>query len=64
MDGRQFREEQVRDHELGSIPTVVLTAGGITSPPVPVDEILEKPVSLDGLLHTIERHCAPGHPHH
>jgi CheY-like chemotaxis protein len=61
MDGWSFRNEQLHDPSLASIPVVVLTAhGGPNDPPVPgVDraDVLRKPVGLKRLLEKVEQYC-------
>jgi CheY-like chemotaxis protein len=60
MDGWEFRALQRRDSELSAIPVVVLTAH--TNLPhvmkvLQVAACLEKPVSIDTLLTTVEHFC-------
>ena len=61
MSGREFREAQLRDHSLASIPVVVCSAaldveyyatrlGAIAG--------LTKPIDIDRLLRLIEERCA------
>ena len=61
MDGWSFRNEQLDDPHLRSIPVVVLTAhGGPNDPPVrEVDsaDMLRKPVGLQTLLAKVEQYC-------
>lgn len=54
MDGWQFREEQLRDPALASIPVVALSAhGGIEA--LDAAAHLRKPVELKQLLDTVAR---------
>ena len=59
MDGWRFREEQLREPKVASIPVVVLSAmrNAVGSQGV---EYLEKPVKLQPLLAVVARHCGPG----
>ena len=61
MDGWSFRDAQLDDPDLRSIPVVVLTAhGGPNDPPVrEVDsaDMLRKPVGLQTLLAKVEQYC-------
>ena len=59
MDGWQFRQQQIRDPRLASIPVVVVTAAGsrTTLPPIDAQGWLSKPVDLDRLLQTIAPLC-------
>jgi two-component system, chemotaxis family, chemotaxis protein CheY len=55
MDGWGFREAQLRDERLKSIPVVVLSAVGEIVKPINADHLLRKPVTSETLLATIER---------
>ena len=60
MDGRTFREHQLADPGLASIPVVVLTADAqttdlATSPGV--HAVLSKPVDLEALLRVLDELC-------
>ena len=61
MDGWSFRQEQLDDPSLRSIPVVVLTAhGGPNDPPVrdvEAADMLRKPVGLQTLLQKVEQYC-------
>ena len=61
MDGWSFRNEQLDDPHLRSIPVVVMTAhSGPNDPPVrEVDDadMLRKPVGLQTLLAKVEQYC-------
>ena len=63
MDGWSFRNAQLDDPDLRSIPVVVLTAhGGPSDPPVRgIDnaDVLRKPVGLQTLLAKVEQYCGP-----
>jgi CheY-like chemotaxis protein len=60
MDGRTFRQHQLADPALASIPVVILSADAqatdlATSPGVRA--VLSKPVDLDALLPLLEELC-------
>jgi CheY-like chemotaxis protein len=59
MDGWRFREEQLRDPALASIPVIAMSARGKHAEvkSLHVDDYLEKPFKLPLLLESIE-HCA------
>ena len=60
MSGREFREAQLRDEALGSIPVVLCSAlDGVEHYAVRLGAIagLMKPVDIDQLLHLIDEHC-------
>ena len=61
MDGWSFRNEQLDDPTLRSIPVVVLTAhAGPEDPPVrgvANADMLRKPVGLQALLEKVEQYC-------
>lgn len=62
MDGWGFRAAQKSDQELGSIPVVVLTAHASaqqTAEDMNAAGFLKKPVRLEALLDTVQRHCGP-----
>jgi CheY-like chemotaxis protein len=56
MNGHQFREAQLRNGALASIPTVALTADRnfLQKKPSGFHAILKKPVELDELLNVLE----------
>jgi two-component system chemotaxis response regulator CheY len=59
MNGWEFRDEQLRDGELRSIPVVVLSALGTSIAErerMAPAAVLRKPVSADTLLDTVEQH--------
>jgi CheY-like chemotaxis protein len=59
MDGWQFRDEQLRDERLRSIPVVVLSACGASLADrtlMDPAEVLNTPVAVDALLHAVLRH--------
>lgn len=62
MDGRAFREEQMRDPALRDIPVVVLSAyrdvAG-SAQELAAAGYLEKPLHLRDLLQIIRQHCPP-----
>jgi CheY-like chemotaxis protein len=60
MDGWQFRVEQKKDSNLSNIPVVIISADGRAGQKA--NEIgavgyLLKPVELETLLNTVDRHC-------
>jgi two-component system chemotaxis response regulator CheY len=55
MDGWAFRQAQLSDQTLKDIPVVVLSAVGEIVKPIKADRLLQKPVSAETLLATIER---------
>jgi len=59
MDGYQFRAEQQRDPALRAIPTLIVTAGTVTSrvEALGAEAILRKPVGLRRLVDTIRGFC-------
>lgn len=58
MDGYEFREVQLADPALRSIPVVVLS--GADSPGEVLDSpTIQKPVELDELLAVVRRFCPP-----
>jgi len=59
MDGRQFREEQLKDAALAGIPVVAFSGDGDTRA-FDATAYLSKPVQLTPLIQTIERFCGPG----
>ncbi len=59
MSGWAFREEQLRDPELASLPVVVLTGDGKVAQKAASLEVatyLKKPFELDALLAVVRRH--------
>jgi CheY-like chemotaxis protein len=61
MDGWQFRREQQSDPELRGVPVMVLSADANAekrAEVLGVVDCLRKPVALDALLRSIDRHCA------
>lgn len=56
MDGFRFREEQLRDPAIASVPVVVMTARGALEPgAIDVDHIVAKPIDLGKLLDALGR---------
>ena len=60
MNGWAFREEQVKDARLATIPVVVISADSaaakrVVSPGVVA--VMTKPVEFDQLLHVVGQHC-------
>jgi CheY-like chemotaxis protein len=65
MNGWQFRQKQLAESELASIPVVVLTADAAAPGRAdlgPIDWLL-KPVGLSNLLDTVERYCRVSEAH-
>ena len=60
MNGPDFYREQQNDPELSSIPAVVISAdGNVSAKAKPFGgEYLAKPIRIETVLETIERHCA------
>jgi CheY-like chemotaxis protein len=62
MDGRQFREEQLRRPELAQIPVVVMSADNAVrerSDALRASGHLRKPIDLDTLLEIVRRYVLP-----
>jgi len=60
MDGRAFRQEQLRSPELASIPVVVITAFRDVDPSaleLQATDLLKKPFKLQELVSVTRRHC-------
>lgn len=60
MDGRAFREEQLKDPALSPIPVIVISAfrdTAETAKQLAAAGHLQKPVSLDALLGVVETFC-------
>lgn len=58
MDGRSFREEQLRSSMLAKIPVVLISARGTpTELEDEVDAHLAKPLDLLALMRLIEEYC-------
>lgn len=60
MDGFEFREQQMKIDAIRDIPIVVMTADGDIQPKrSSLDALgfLRKPVDIDNLLTTVEKHC-------
>jgi CheY-like chemotaxis protein len=57
MNGYEFREEQLKDERIASIPTVILSAAGKFEnvEKMRVQECLKKPLELEKLLEVVER---------
>jgi CheY-like chemotaxis protein len=63
MDGKTFREAQLRDSALAAIPVVVMSAyRDVTSTASGVEAAahIRKPVKLAELLRVARQHCGPG----
>lgn len=60
MDGRAFRQEQLRTPEFASIPVVIITAFRDMTPiaqELKAAALLEKPFQLQELVSITRRHC-------
>jgi CheY-like chemotaxis protein len=60
LDGWQFRDQQRQDPALAPIPVVVVSAhGALDEKAAALDAAayLRKPIELDQLLNTVQRHC-------
>ena len=60
MDGREFREQQLRDPVLSTIPVIVISAFrdvAETAQQMKVAAHVKKPVSLRDLVELVERYC-------
>lgn len=65
MDGWRFREEQVKDDALASIPVIVCTADALAEEKaraIGAAGWLRKPLDPERLLKVVEQHCRAGHP--
>lgn len=67
MDGARFRNEQINDPTISTIPVIVLTADGsaITkAAAMSVTMAFTKPLQLDELLESVAKYCPPvtNHP--
>ena len=58
MDGRQFREMQLRDPWLARIPVVVVSALAPSSTDdLHANAVIRKPIDVDALLQVVEANC-------
>lgn len=60
LDGKEFRERQLSDPALASIPVIVLTAyrdAAKNARELQVGDYLSKPLRLPALLDLVQRHC-------
>jgi CheY-like chemotaxis protein len=61
MDGWEFRRRQVGDAALARIPVIVFSAAGRERMrQIDADDYLAKPVDLEELLESVNRHCHHG----
>lgn len=58
MDGWQFLEHRANDPALSAIPVLAMTAARVTNDLRGVASVLLKPMSLDTLITSIEKHQA------
>lgn len=54
MDGWTFRDEQLRDPSLASIPVVVVTAAHALPKPIDARAVVRKPFKVDELLRALD----------
>src|SRR5688572_16402598 len=60
MDGWQFRQEQVRRHDIAGIPVIIVSAAGKERiAGIDANGYLSKPVDLEQLLERISQFCSP-----
>jgi CheY-like chemotaxis protein len=58
MDGWEFRRRQIEDAVLAKIPVIVFSAAGRDRMrQIDADDYLAKPVDLEELLASVNRHC-------
>ena len=60
MDGKSFRQEQLRDPRLAAIPVIVLSAYrdvAKNAAELAVEHYLAKPLKLPVLLELVQQHC-------
>lgn len=65
MNGYEFRDEQLKDPRLASIPVIVLTADGRAREKarrLRSNHFFQKPFSPPALLRVIEQHCPVPQP--
>jgi CheY-like chemotaxis protein len=63
LDGKAFREQQLRDPALAPIPVIVLSAYrdvGTWARDLSVDHCFPKPLKLPALLDAVRKHCPLG----
>jgi CheY-like chemotaxis protein len=61
MDGRTFREEQVKREEIADIPVVLISAFGNlrqNAQTMKVDGYLQKPLNVADILELVKKYCA------
>jgi CheY-like chemotaxis protein len=62
MDGRTFREQQLREPALSKIPVVIVSASreaAQTAKDLHTAAHLPKPLNLQALLRVVRNHCVP-----
>jgi DNA-binding response OmpR family regulator len=62
MDGKTFREEQLRNPALAGIPVIIMSAmrdSAETAENLDVPSHFPKPLNLSALLQVVQAHCAP-----
>ena len=66
MDGATFRQAQLVDPRIASIPVVVLSAAEnieTQAPLLTADAYIPKPIEFDSLLQVVERYCQQSREH-
>lgn len=60
MDGWEFRQAQLADPALATVPVVVISAADdVLVEPIEAEQVLKKPLDLDALRSVARRHCGP-----
>jgi CheY-like chemotaxis protein len=65
MDGRTFRDEQLKDPRVAGVPVVLMTADARATEmasELAASGVLRKPVALRDLFAAVERYCGKGTP--
>lgn len=57
MDGWEFREEQLADPAIASVPVVIITASGRTNGSLGGVDILKKPLRVETVLEVVAARC-------
>jgi CheY-like chemotaxis protein len=66
MDGATFRQAQLSDPRIATIPVVVLSAAEnieAQAPLLTADAYVPKPIEFDSLLQIVERYCQQSREH-
>lgn len=60
MDGWEFRQAQLKDPRLASLPVVVISAAAdVLIAPLDAEQVMKKPLDLPRLLQVVAGFCAP-----